>query len=67
MSYNYRQINYEVMVDTSNRCKTMQELKEAIEHSIANQFVIAEEEKIDQPLPDKVTTKYQQRDMPVKK
>ena len=58
MSYNYRQINYEVMVDTSNRCKTMQELNEAIEHSIANQFMIAEEENIDQPLPDKVTTKY---------
>ncbi len=54
MLYNYKQINYEVMADTERRCKSMPELKEAIEHSIANQFMIAEEDNIDQPVPDKV-------------
>ena len=58
MSYIYKQINYEVMADTVRRCESIPELKEAIEHSIANQFMIAEEDNIDQPVPDKVTTKY---------
>ena len=58
MLYNYRQINYEVMADTEHCCKSMPELKEAIEHSIANQFMVAEEDNIDQPVPSEVTTKY---------
>lgn len=58
MSYNYRQINYEVMADTERRCKSMPILKEAIEYSISHQFMIAQEENIDQPDPTEVVTKY---------
>ena len=58
MTYNYRQINYEVMSDTVNCCDTIPELTKAIEHSIANQFLVEEEDNIDQPLSDKNKSKY---------
>ena len=58
MEYDYRQINYEVMSDTAHCCETIPELMDAIKHSIGNQFMVAEEENIDQPIPDKVSTKY---------
>ena len=58
MTYNYRQINYEVMSDTVNCCDTIPELTKAIEHSIANQFLVEEEDNIDQPLSDKKKSKY---------
>lgn len=35
MTYNYRQINYEVMSDTAQRCSADPELANAISHSTA--------------------------------
>ena len=58
MDTRYRIINYEVMKDTQNCYETISELKEAVEWSIANQFMVAEEDNIDQPLPDHVSTRY---------
>lgn len=58
MAYNYRQINYEVMSDTEHCYKTMPELISAVEKSIANQYMIAEEDNIDQPLSDTKNTRY---------
>ena len=58
MEYDYRQINYEVMSDTAHCCETIPELMDAIRHSIESQFMVAEEENIDQPCPDTINTKY---------
>lgn len=58
MEYDYRQINYEVMSDTAYCCEALPELKEAIMQSIEKQFMVAEEESIDQPLPNTVSTRY---------
>ena len=58
MAYNYRQINYEVMLDTKQCYETIPELIEAVEQSIANQFMVAEEENIDQSIPNVINTKY---------
>ena len=58
MIFNYRQINYEVMSDTAHCCETMPELMKAIEHSIAKQFMVAEEDVIDRPTPDTNGTEY---------
>lgn len=58
MAYNYRKINYEVMTDTANCYGTIPELMEAVEHSIDNQFMIEEEDNIDQPVPETVNTRY---------
>ena len=54
----YRKINYEVMCDTRNCYETIPELMEAVEWSIANQFMVAEEDNIDQPIPDKVDVRF---------
>ena len=54
----YREINYEVMVDTQKCYETIPELMEAVKWSIAHQFMVAEEDNIDQPVPDKVSTQY---------
>ena len=58
MPYNYRQLNYEVMLDTKHCYETMPELIEAVEKSIAKQFMVTEEENIDQPLPNEINTRY---------
>ena len=57
MAYNYRQINYEVMLDTKQCYETISELIEAVKQSIANQFMVAEEDNIDQPIPNVINTK----------
>ena len=57
-NFNYHQINFEVMTDTQHCCESIPELIESIKYSIANQFMVAEEDNIDQPVPDKVSTKY---------
>lgn len=54
----YRKINYEVMMDTRHCYETIPELTEAIEWSVANQYMVAEEENIDQPVLDVVNTRY---------
>ena len=51
-------LNFEVMMDTANCCKEMPELKNAIEHSIAEQYMVAEEDKIVLPVCEAKTTKY---------
>ena len=46
----YKEINFEVMSDTQRRYETNPELIEAIEWSIKNQYMVAEEENIDEAL-----------------
>ena len=58
MAYNYRQINFDVMSDTEHCCRTIPELINGIEYSIANQYMVAEEDNIDQPLADSINTRY---------
>ena len=45
---NYKQINYEVMTDTQRQCESIPELKEAIHHSIFQQFMVSHEDNISQ-------------------
>ena len=46
------------MFDTKHCYETMLELIEAVEESIANQFMVTEEDNIDQPIPYEINTKY---------
>ena len=54
----YREINFEVMSDTQRRYETNPELIKAIEWSIKNQYMVAEEENIDLPAADTISTRY---------
>ena len=54
----YREINFEVMSDTQRRYETYPELIKAIEWSIKNQYMVAEEENIDLPAADTISTRY---------
>jgi uncharacterized protein (TIGR02452 family) len=54
----YRRINREVMTDTKLLYETIPELKEAVKNSIELQFMVAQEENIDQPVADSHQTKY---------
>ena len=54
----YRRINREVMTDTKLQYETIPELKEAVKNSIELQFMVAQEENIDQPVADSHQTKY---------
>ena len=54
----YREIKFEVMSDTQRRYETNPELIEAIEWSIKNQYMVAEEENIDLPAADTISTRY---------
>lgn len=58
MAYNYRKINYEVMLDTKHCYETIPELIDAVEKSIACQFMVEEDENIDQPIPNAINTRY---------
>jgi uncharacterized protein (TIGR02452 family) len=58
MAYNYRNINFEVMSDTEHCYITNTELVNAVQNSIANQFMVAEEENIDQPISKTTHTRY---------
>jgi len=51
-------INHEVMSDTVRCYEKMPELANAINLSIANQFMVSENENIDQPFPKEVQTRY---------
>ncbi|MBR4387837.1 MAG: TIGR02452 family protein [Prevotella sp.] len=46
------------MLDTKHCYETIPELIEAVEKSIANQFMVAEEDNIDQPIPNEINTRY---------
>ena len=54
----YRKINHEVMTDTKLQYETIPELKEAVKSSIERQFMVAQEENIDQPVTGSSQTKY---------
>ena len=54
----YRKINFEVMSDTQRCYETIPELMRAVEWSIANQYMVAEEEKIVLPETDIIDTRY---------
>ena len=48
--YNYEAINYEVMTDTKRQYESLNQLKAAINHSISNQYMVAQEDDISQPM-----------------
>ena len=55
---NYHQINYEVMTDTKKQYESVEVLKEAVKNSIERQFMVAQEDNIDQPAVENSLTKY---------
>ena len=55
---NYYQINYEVMTDTKKQYESVTELKEAVKSSIERQYMVAQEENIDQTTVENSQTKY---------
>lgn len=55
---NYREINWEVMIDTKIRYESDEELIEAVKCSIERQYMVAQEENIDQPKVENSKTKY---------
>lgn len=55
---NYHQINYEVMTDTKKQYESVAELKEAVKSSIERQFMVAQEDNIDQPAVENSQTIY---------
>lgn len=55
---NYRKINYEVMTDTKKQYESVAELKEAVKNSIERQFMVAQEDNIDQPAVENNQTHY---------
>ena len=56
--WNYRKINYEVMTDTKKQCEIVAELKDAVKSSIERQYMVAQEENIDQPMVENSKTQY---------
>lgn len=46
----YRNINRQVMTDTKRQYESVQELKEAVKNSIRHQYMVTQEENIDQPI-----------------
>ena len=54
----YRELNYKVMCDTQRCYQTNPELIKAVEWSIENQYMVAEEENIVLPATDTVCTRY---------
>jgi len=56
--YNYRRINYEVMLDTQHQYRTMPELVAAVENSISCQYMVAQEDDVDVAQVEKSDTKY---------
>lgn len=57
MTY-YSRINRSVMTDTKKQYTTVPELRAAVEHSIAHQFMVAHEDNIDQPVAQESHTQY---------
>lgn len=56
--WNYRKINYEVMTDTKKQYESVAVLKEAVKSSIERQYMVSQEENIDQPKVENSQTKY---------
>ena len=55
---NYREINWEVMCDTKYRYEEEDELVAAVKDSVRRQYMVAQEENIDQPIEKNSRTKY---------
>ena len=55
---NYRHINYTVMTDTKNQYESDQELIQAVRFSIEHQYMVAQEEDIDQPISKGCKTQF---------
>lgn len=55
---NYHTINREVMVDTKEQYETVPALQEAVQHSIGHQYMVAQEEALDQPAAGESHTHY---------
>lgn len=55
---NFSQINYKVMLDTKHQYETDPELQEAVYVSQSRQYIVLQEENIDQPKADDSSTKY---------
>lgn len=47
--YDYKRINHEVMCDTKHQYETNEELKQMVQDSINEQFMVAHEDSINQP------------------
>ena len=56
--WDYRTINRDVMVDTKEQYETVPALQEAVQYSIGHQFMVAQEETIDQPAAGESHTHY---------
>ena len=56
--WNYGKINYEVMTDTKKQYESVEELKEAVKSSIERQYMVSQEDNIDQPIVENSQTKY---------
>lgn len=56
--WDYRKINKEVMTDTKKQYETMPVLRSAVEYSIAHQYMVAQEDNIDQPVAQDSQTQY---------
>lgn len=56
--WNYEMINHDVMTDTKKQYESVAELKEAVKSSIEQQYMVAQEENIDQPQVEKSETRY---------
>ena len=54
----YRKINREVMTDTKKQYETVAELSEAVNHSIAHQYMVSQEENIGQPKAKNCSTQF---------
>ena len=56
--FNYRKINHEVMLDTQKHYESDPQLQEAVNNSIRQQYIVAEEEDISVPVATICNTKY---------
>ena len=56
--FSYLDINYEVMTDTKRQYERLDQLRAAINHSISNQYMVAQEDDISQPVAANSNTKY---------
>ena len=58
MSNNYAMINHDVMVDTKHQYEKNAELKQMVQNAIGKQFMVSQEENIDQPWVNDSQTEY---------
>ena len=58
LMYNYRIINYEVMLDTQRQYETVPELVSAVENSISRQYMVAQEDVVEVAPVESSNTRY---------